>query len=112
MFGVVFLATLVLLWGLGSRDKMFEGTLQWGFEKSDFHLNGNCSATPYWYDSSKNPTVNLHDRWVELGKLEAMWVKFRGDLSSLGRYGHLGKYWREIRPATVIEVKPATACKE
>src|SRR2546421_8155141 len=97
------LAAGLFLWSKGSHDKVFEGVIEWNFEKSDFYLKGDCSASPYWYDGSSKPSANLYDRRKEIGNPRAMQVKFRGDLSRVGLYGHLNKYIREIHSTEIIE---------
>ena len=109
---VLVAAGLVYLGVRGSHDNLFEGTLQVGFERSDFYPSSDCSAFPYWYSGSTDDSQNLRLRWKELGSPPAMRVKFRGDLSSLGLYGHLGKYWREIRSTTILEAKETPACQK
>jgi hypothetical protein len=42
---------------------------------------------------------------------QAMWVNFRGDLSSVGMHGHLGKYSRQIQ-SKEIEAKAVIGCTQ
>ena len=88
------------------RNREYEGTWEQGFERSDFHYAGECWRPPYWLI----PTPEIHE---ELGKTQtgALNVRFVGDATAIGRYGHLGQYVREIRVVRIIEVRPAAPCR-
>jgi len=109
---VVVTAGSIYLWARGSHGRVFDGLLQVGFEKSDFYPDGDCAASPYWYGGSAKDSENLRVRWKEIGSPPAMRVKFRGDLSRLGLYGHVNKYPREIRSTAIVEAEAAPACQK
>src|SRR5262249_40056362 len=102
----------IYLWARGSHDRVYDGLLQVGFEKSDFYPDANCAASPYWYGGSATDSENLRVRWREMGSPPALRVKFRGDLTSLGLYGHLNKYPREIRSTTILEATASAVCQK
>src|SRR6267142_4822800 len=92
---------------LGVHNKEFEGTWENGFERSDFYYGGECWRLPYWLE----PTPELNGRFDALGNPPAVRVKFVGDTTSMGSYGHLGQYLREIRVMRIIEVETAQPCR-
>jgi hypothetical protein len=104
---LVALALLLLYLAKGENNRIYEGRLEWRFEVSAFYPNENCSMHPYWFVKEGAARDELHSRWEELGRPEVLRIKFVGDLSRLGRWGHLGRYWREIRAIRMIEVSTA-----
>ena len=61
-----------------------KGTVYWLVPNED--LNGQMTFYPGHY-------------------IQGTWrVKFRGDLSGVGRYGYSSRYWRELRVVDVYEV--------
>ena len=70
----------IYLWARGSHDRVYDGLLQVGFEKSDFYPDANCAASPYWYGGSAKDSENLRVRWREMGSPPALRVKFSGGL--------------------------------
>jgi hypothetical protein len=91
----------------GKHNKEFEGTWEVGFEQSNFYDGGGCWHTPYWLEA----TPELYSRFAALGNPRAIKVKFVGDTTSIGGYGHLGQYLRLIRVVRVIDVESAQPCR-
>lgn len=100
---VVAACAVLLFEALGKRNKEYEGTWDMAFEHSDFHYGGECWRLPYWLEG----TPELYAKWEALGHPAALRVKFIGDTTAIGSYGHLGQYMREIRVLRLIEVEPA-----
>ena len=111
----IFVAAL-LLFGLmyrsaNSRDKVFEGVLDWGPMQTIFYPDGNCFSSHYRYTGSRNSLADLNVRRQELGQPHAMWVKFRGEVSFIGGDPRFGiSYTRDLRSTEILEARPATGC--
>lgn len=97
---------LLLNWARARTGQMLDGTAQWAFEKSQFFPNAKCSESPWWLDPGADGTEEIYKRWEALGKPPAARIIFVGDVSEIGRWGHLGQYWRQVRPRRVIDVLP------
>jgi hypothetical protein len=78
------------LWATGGKNQTFDGVLQHGFEKSDFYPRGDCSVSPYWLEAQGEAADELDRRWREIGRPSTLHVRFIGDVSRLGLWGHLG----------------------
>jgi len=91
------LAAIVVFWAIATKNRTYEGILQHGFERSDFYPRGDCSASPYWFEAKGEAADQLNKRWVELGRPNGLRLRFVGDLTHIGLWGHLGKYKREIQ---------------
>jgi hypothetical protein len=98
-----------LNWARGRAGRTYDGTAQWPGDRSEFFAAGKCSASPWWLETNSGATYEIRRRWEALGRPAAVRVIFVGDVTSLGRYGSNGKYWREVRPQTVIDVLALTA---
>ena len=107
---VVCLLVIVFL-ARGRHGVVLEGTLQWGFEESAFFPDGDCSNKPYWWKSPDQHDNDPNARWDALGKPLAVRVKMLGNVSSVGFYGHLGQYRREVQPIKLISVSPGSRCR-
>ncbi len=90
----------------GSRSRAYDGLWERGFEHSDFFYSGNCNRPRYWLI----PTTEVDAKLDTLGNPTAVRLKFIGTTTSIGEYGHLGQYLREIRVERVISVEPAEPC--
>ena len=90
----------------GERNREYEGTWEQGFERSDFHYGGQCWRPPYWLI----PTPDIHEK-LDQGHTGALNVRFVGDATAIGSYGHLGQYVREVRVVRIIETRPAAPCR-
>jgi hypothetical protein len=96
----------------GKSNETFEGVVVMDHsayrfypDQKDCHVKG----TAYWLVRNEkfNDAVPM-PATSDLAQLDrlfhASWkVKLRGDLSSLGRYGFEGKYWRELDVLYVID---------
>jgi hypothetical protein len=110
---ILLAASLSILYARGRREVALEGIVQWSFEESAFYKDGDCSIRPWWFNESDAGPIlqkGLGKRWDSLGKPAAIHIKFSGNVSWLGRYGHLGKYSREVLPISIEEVSRASRC--
>jgi hypothetical protein len=105
--GFLLLLAVLAYWATGAKNRTYDGVLQHGFEKSDFYPRGRCSASPYWLEPQGDAATELSRHWVELGRPSALHVRFVGDKSHLGMWGHLGKYRRKIQPSKILQVEPS-----
>lgn len=98
----------------GGRGDTFEGTYYTAFETSNFVPGELCrSAGPtYWLipepDSGFQEALQAAG-WQPVAP-QAFYVRFEGELSEPGRYGHLGAYEREVRAFKTLEVRAAPEC--
>lgn len=117
---VVVLLTAFAAPALGT-EQTFEGIFVKKFERSDFYAGGDGSKRPYWLKTSDELHNKMgsdgffsysHDStpWAGL-KNPAVRVKFVGDLSKAGRYGHLDKYGREVTVYKVLEMSAVEGCR-
>jgi hypothetical protein len=111
ILGAIVALTLgcITLIARGHDMVMIDGVLQHGFEKSDFYDRGDCSRKPWWFDVSEADHT-LHEQWDSLGRPRAVRIRFVGNVSSIGRHGHLGHYRREVVAVHVLEVSPSRGC--
>jgi hypothetical protein len=101
----------LVFWAKGSRDIVLNGTIQRGFEESAFFLDGDCSNKPFWWEWPNQLDNDLDAKWKALDQPSALRVRVRGNLSSLGRHGHLGVYRRQVQPIALISVSSASRCQ-
>jgi hypothetical protein len=87
----------------GRHNREYDGTWEVVFDRSDFHYGCACWHLPYLLE----PTAELSSRLDALGNPPAVKLKFIGDTTSIGSYGHLGQYLREIRVVRIIDVQKA-----
>jgi hypothetical protein len=78
------------------RDCRVKGTAYWLVPNKKFH------------DVAPMPSSSDPDIFSDLARLDplshAAWrVKLRGNLSSIGRHGFQGKYWRELDVSYVMD---------
>jgi len=104
---VVAVCAILFFEARGKHNKEYEGTWEVGFEQSDFYNGGGCWHTPYWLEA----TPELYSKFAALGDARAVKVKFVGDTTSIGGYGHLGQYLRLIRVLRIINVEVAQPCR-
>jgi hypothetical protein len=106
-------ATLILvsaiLIGRGHKMIVIDGVLEHGFERSDFYNRGDCSRKPWWFNGLK-ADATFYKQWDSLGRPATLHIRFVGNVSSIGRYGHLGMYLREVVPVQIIEVSSSQGC--
>jgi len=91
---------------------LLEGTYESGFETSAFLPDGDCSRRPFWLHWSEEGDYDVNARIKALGYPEALKIKLIGDVSRLGRYGHMGAYRREVWTIKIISVDPAPPCQQ
>ena len=105
---VVVVCLLFLFLWVRHRGTVMQGIVQFGPEQSAFFPDGDCSKTPFWFTA-----IDVRDydaKLPALGYHEAIRVKFRGRVSPVGRYGHLGAYPREVQSIELISVESAPPC--
>lgn len=103
--------SFLAFWAAGRRAVSLEGTYEGGFETSSFFPGGDCSRRPFSFNWPDEDVYDMNARIKALGYPEALHVQLIGNLSWLGRYGHLGSYRREVWPIKVISVDAAPACR-
>lgn len=112
------LALAILINGArGKSDQTFDGLFVLESPRYEFYEGlKDCSAhgTAYWL--VPNSDFNKELMTVDIEHLERLlhgaWrVRFRGDLSRIGRYGYQERYWREIRVLAVLQLKELN-CKD
>jgi hypothetical protein len=103
---VVVLGAIAVVAGRGERNEEYEGIWERGFERSDFYYRGECWRPPLWLV----PTPDIHEL-LSQGQSGALSVRFVGDSTPIGRYGHLGLYLREVRVVRMIGARPAAPCQ-
>jgi len=94
----------LLIAGRSQKERVYVGIYEHGFERSDFHPNGNCWRPPYWLEGVA-PVLRGTANYA------AVRVTFVGDATSLGGHGHLGTYVREVKVNKVLSVEPAQPCR-
>jgi hypothetical protein len=95
LLAIAVVCVLILaFWAGGRREVPLDGTYQSGFEQSAFIPDGNCSKKPFWFHWPDDYDMNA--RIKALGYPAALRVKLIGNVSRLGKYGHLGDYPREV----------------
>jgi hypothetical protein len=103
----------VMLIGCGHRMVAIDGVFQHGFEKSDFYDRGDCSRKPWWFSRAEADTAfntTFQKQWELIGRPAAVHIRFVGNISSIGRYGHLGYYRREVVPVRLLELSLSQGC--
>lgn len=94
---------------------VFEGYYYTGFETSNFVPGRSCDdrGPRYWLVSDPEARFNeaLREAGWEPLAFQAFWVRFEGELSEPGRYGHLGAYEREVRVTKLLELRHAPECE-
>ena len=92
------------------HELLLQGTLQTGPEQSAFFPDGDCSKKPVWFNWPDQLDDGLKARLQALGKPAALRLKLIGNISSVGKYGHLGGYPREVWSTRIISVDPTPPC--
>jgi|ERR1051325_5472547 hypothetical protein len=112
LFAVLAIAGVCLLflawWAGGRRAVLLDGTYESGFETSAFFPDGDCSKKPFWFQWPDNYDMSARIRALKYPS--AVRVKLIGNVSRLGKYGHLHGYPREVWPIKIISVDPAPPC--
>lgn len=97
-------------WAGGRREVALQGTYESGFEHSAFFPDGDCSKKPFWFHWPDDDDYDMNARIKALGYPAALRVKLIGNVSRLGKYGHLSAYPREVWSIKIISVDPAPPC--
>jgi hypothetical protein len=69
----------------------------------------------YWLDSTQIDSAKFiaevdQQTAVYVGYETVVYISIEARLSEIGRYGHLGRYEREIIPIRLIDIGPKEAC--
>jgi hypothetical protein len=83
-------------------DGSFHGHYTFAFEASAFRP---CGADASWWVSGDLDPVFAFFGPLPPGEAARAFVRWHGELSGKGRYGHLGAYERELTVTEVIEVR-------
>jgi len=119
---LLFLASLAcqtLLPGSGTKTGEFEGYYASGFEVSSFVPCGIAENASYGNGYWLTGTTEFYDQYYALiqssgfdqstGYL-SVYVRFKGELSPPGHYGHLGAYEREVTVTELLEMSVDGKC--
>ena len=84
----------------GEGETVQMGFFSWGFEASAFTP---CGSDERWWTGG----ADLVQRYNALGvePYEEVYVRLRGKLSGIGKYGHLGTYNRQFDVTEVLEIR-------
>jgi hypothetical protein len=95
---------------MGKDNEVFDGLVVLKNSRYEFYPGlKDCPprGRPYWIVPNHhfNDIVRTSSNVEHLeGLFHGAWrVRLRGNLSHIGRYGHAGKYWRELSPTYVID---------
>jgi hypothetical protein len=107
--GVLFLAGIVKVIG-PTTGQTFDGLVLVNYPKYEFYPDlKECPARGIPYRLVPNDDLYGQMTFYPGHFIQGAWrVKFRGDLSGVGRYGYSNKYWRELRVVDVYEVTELT----
>ncbi len=114
------LACQVFSLTLGPTTDEFEGYYASGFEVSSFVPCEGTEPNPgyvpgYWL----NGTTDFYDQYYALVQSSefdqnsgylSVYVRFKGDISPSGNYGHLGAYEREVTVTELLEMSVEGTC--
>jgi hypothetical protein len=120
---LLFLASIAcqtLLPGSGTETGEFEGYYASGFEVSSFvpcdtnagagYGNGYwLTGTPEFYDQYS--ALVQSSGFDPISGYQSVYVRFKGELSPPGSYGHLGAYEREVNVTELLEMSLDGQCK-
>jgi hypothetical protein len=119
--GAVFLAVLFRRANPGLRAGEFQGHFTAGFEVSSFVPCGSPAAPGYGqgYWLSADADVNFYQQYDQAiaglnpppGGYTTVYVRFKGELSPPGSYGHLGAYSHEILVTDLLEIDVNGTCQ-
>mgnify|MGYP000356759307 CR=1 FL=1 len=101
----------------GDRGReTFVGYYYTAFETSNFVPGVPCrpAGPTYWLVPEEGSGFQeaLQTAGWQPPAYQAFFVRFEGELSEPGRYGHLGAYEREVRVLRALEVRAAPECIE
>lgn len=108
VLGMTFLTAVLGCASSGAVEppNRFEGHFSTGFEVASFRPCG--SQASWWVTGGEE----LFRRYRDLGVSDyaEVYAIVRGDTTSIGQYGHLGAYVREVEVVEVIEVVKDGRC--
>lgn len=108
---VVVILFAAAFWATGKKSSQLEGVLEVGFERAAFYPNGSCWRSPYWFQLANYMSESDY-ALIRAARAKGAWsshlyhVKFKGSVSHVGSWGHLGKYIREVDAYSLQEFKP------
>jgi len=112
--GICVLALAAFLnFAMGKKGQTFDGVLVRVLPREEFYSGATgcpVSGTPYLLvsNSELDQSTPMSTQDLTRGVQGAWRVRFRGDLSTIGRYG---KYWRTVRVTAVYRVERLDSCK-
>lgn len=94
-------------------DETFDGLLILNFPRFEFYPDvKECPARGIAYWIIPNDDLRGQMTLAPEDLAHGAWrVRFKGNLSGIGRYGYLKNYWREVHVVDVYEVT-ATKCSD
>jgi hypothetical protein len=108
------LALAILIYSASAKSNVtFDGVFVRNFSLYEFYpVFRGCEirGNPYWMVPNEDFEYRV-DRTIDLEHVERVFrttwhVRFRGDFSRIGRYGFLGKYWRQVRVLNLVSAEP------
>jgi hypothetical protein len=81
---------------------VIRGTFAWGFEVSSFRPDGAAESWWTWFSDAVQAEWDIFDGRMHY---EGATVRFAGNVSQPGRFGHLGAYAREFQVTSIVEVE-------
>jgi hypothetical protein len=108
----ILLSFFLSVWWPGKRGAELEGILEVQEERAAFYPNGSCWRDPYWFQMSSGLSKSDYDllraaRPANGHLYPAVYrIKFVGNLSKVGSWGRLGKYFREVHAYSLKELSP------
>jgi hypothetical protein len=104
---------IFLNFAMGKKAQTFDGVLIRVLPREEFYPRATgcpVTGTPYLLISNseleQSTSMSIEDFSQHV---QGAWrVRFRGDLSAIGRYG---EYWRLVRVTTVYSVERLDSCK-
>ncbi len=112
------LACLLTACNFGSDDNAVDGEFQ-GYYLQEFEVSSfvPCGSwrdpgygVGYWLDWRKGQYQRYEEEVSNAGADRKVYLRFKGHLSSVGSYGHLGKYSRQVTVGEVIEISRNGKC--
>lgn len=117
---ILFLAALACeIFGLDPTVDEFEGYYASGFEVSSFVPCGMSEEASYGNGYWLDGTADFYDQYSALVQSSgfdpsagylSVYVRFEGELSLPGSYGHLGAYEREVIVTELLEMSADKKC--
>jgi hypothetical protein len=77
----------------------FKGRYTTGFETSEFIV---CDTQERWWLTGNLKEIFAATQPVPRGTMQTLFVHVAGQVTGLGRYGHLGRYQRQLSVQRVV----------